>query len=307
MNNLNQKTILEAVTFEGVGLHTGLNTKVKLLPAEDNQGIVFKRIDLKNNNTIKANFKNVSSAKLCTTLKNDFGATVSTVEHLMAAFYITGIDNIVVELNNSELPIMDGSSKEFITLIEKSGLKKQFSKRKYLKILKEINYKDNEKSISVKPNSNFEVEFELAYNNIVIGNQKNKVNFTDHDLKDIYTSRTFCLYEDIEKIKECGLAKGGSLENAIVVKGDKILNEGGLRNSKEFVNHKILDLAGDFMLSGYRMLGSINCIQGGHYLSTTFLKEIFKDKSNFEELILDNVDLPTRNLKTQANKLAVNA
>jgi|TARA_B110000444_G_scaffold256142_1_gene291904 UDP-3-O-[3-hydroxymyristoyl] N-acetylglucosamine deacetylase len=307
MNNLNQKTILEAVTFEGVGLHTGLNTKVKLLPAEDSQGIVFKRIDLKNNNTIKANFKNVSSAKLCTTLKNDFGATVSTVEHLMAAFYITGIDNIVVELNNSELPIMDGSSKEFITLIEKSGLKKQFSKRKYLKILKEINYKDNEKSISVKPNSNFEVEFELAYNNIVIGNQKNKVNFTDHDLKDIYTSRTFCLYEDIEKIKECGLAKGGSLENAIVVKGDKILNEGGLRNSKEFVNHKILDLAGDFMLSGYRMLGSINCIQGGHYLSTTFLKEIFKDKSNFEELILDNVDLPTRNLKTQANKLAVNA
>ena len=307
MNNLNQKTILKTISFEGVGLHTGLNTKVKLLPAKDNEGIVFKRIDLKNNNIIKANFKNVSSAKLCTTLKNDFGATVSTVEHLMAAFYITGIDNIMVELNNSELPIMDGSSKEFMTLIEKSGLKKQFSKRKYLKILKEINYRDNEKSISVKPNSNFEVEFELAYNNIVIGNQKNKVNFTDHDLKDIYTSRTFCLYEDIEKIKECGLAKGGSLENAIVVKGDKILNEGGLRNSKEFVNHKILDLAGDFMLSGYRMLGSINCIQGGHYLSTTFLKEIFKDKSNFEELILDNVDLPTRNLKTQANKLAVNA
>jgi UDP-3-O-[3-hydroxymyristoyl] N-acetylglucosamine deacetylase len=307
MNNLNQKTILETISFEGVGLHNGLNTKVKLLPAKDNEGIVFKRIDLKNNNIIKANFKNVSSAKLCTTLKNDFGATVSTVEHLMAAFYITGIDNIMVELNNSELPIMDGSSKEFMTLIEKSGLKKQFSKRKYLKILKEINYRDNEKSISVKPSSNFEVEFELAYNNRVIGNQKNKVNFTDHDLKDVYTSRTFCLFEDIEKIKECGLAKGGSLENAIVVKDDEILNEGGLRNSKEFVNHKILDLAGDFMLSGYRMLGSINCVQGGHYLSTTFLKEIFKDKSNFEELILDNVDLPKSNFKTQANKLAVNA
>ena len=307
MNNLNQKTILETISFEGVGLHNGLNTKVKLLPAKDNEGIVFKRIDLKNNNIIKANFKNVSSAKLCTTLKNDFGATVSTVEHLMAAFYITGIDNIMVELNNSELPIMDGSSKEFMTLIEKSGLKKQFSKRKYLKILKEINYRDNEKSISVKPSGNFEVEFELAYNNRVIGNQKNKVNFTDHDLKDVYTSRTFCLFEDIEKIKECGLAKGGSLENAIVVKDDEILNEGGLRNSKEFVNHKILDLAGDFMLSGYRMLGSINCVQGGHYLSTTFLKEIFKDKSNFEELILDNVDLPKSNFKTQANKLAVNA
>ena len=157
MNNLNQKTILKTISFEGVGLHTGLNTKVKLLPAKDNEGIVFKRIDLKNNNIIKANFKNVSSAKLCTTLKNDFGATVSTVEHLMAAFYITGIDNIMVELNNSELPIMDGSSKEFMTLIEKSGLKKQFSKRKYLKILKEINYRDNEKSISVKPSGNFEV------------------------------------------------------------------------------------------------------------------------------------------------------
>jgi UDP-3-O-[3-hydroxymyristoyl] N-acetylglucosamine deacetylase len=308
VQNLNQTTIQKPISFEGVGLHSGLVSKVRVLPAEDNQGILFKRIDLKDNNLIEANFKNVSSAKLCTNLTNSYGASVSTVEHLLAAFYINGVDNAIVEINNLEVPIMDGSSRDFIDLINNSGIKKQKSKRKFLKILKKVELEENGKFISIEPNINgFEVDFQLVYTNKIIGNQRNCINFNSEDLSDIYLSRTFCLYEDIENIKKIGLANGGSLENAVVVKGTEILNEGGLRNKKEFVNHKILDLAGDFLLSGYRILGNVKCVQGGHYLSNVFLKEIFKDSSNYEEVTLNNIQVLKENIKITVNKIAVNA
>jgi UDP-3-O-[3-hydroxymyristoyl] N-acetylglucosamine deacetylase len=303
-----QKTILEKVEFKGVGLHSGVKTEIKILPAFDNHGIVFKRIDLDKNNTIKANFKNVSSAKLCTTLQNEFKATVSTVEHLLAALYITGVDNALIEINNSEVPIMDGSSKEFVETINKTGLKKLNAKRKYLKIIKKCQLKENEKTITIEPNhDSLKVNFQLVYSNSVIGTQSNQINFAEKDLTKVYTSRTFCLYEDIEKIKKIGLAKGGSLENAVVVKDNVVLNAEGLRNDKEFVNHKILDLAGDFLLSGYRILGSVNCSQGGHSLSNLFLKAIFRDRSNFA-IIEQEDSITVKNFfKTSANKLAVNA
>ena len=308
MQNLNQKTILRPIDFEGIGLHSGNTSRVKILPANDNDGIIFKRIDLRENNVIKANFKNVSSAKLCTTLSNDFGTTVSTVEHLMAAFYITGIDNAIVEIDNSELPIMDGSSKDFVNLIITAGTKILFSKRKFLKIVKKVELKEENKYISIEPGINgLDVDFQLKYKNETIGNQKNHVIFNNENLEEIYSSRTFCLFEDIEKIKKIGLAKGGSLENAVVVKNDSVLNKDGLRNKKEFVNHKILDLVGDFMLSGYRILGSVKCNQGGHHLSNIFLKELFEDQSNFQELIINNINIVEKKFKTPANKLAVNA
>ncbi len=307
MHNSNQTTISCEINFEGVGLHSGLKSQVKLLPAKENSGIVFKRIDLKDNNIIEANFKNVSSAKLCTTLSNSEGASVSTVEHLMAAFYITGVDNVIVEIDNPEVPIMDGSSKDFIKLIKKSGLKKQFSKRKYLKILKKIELNVDGKKISIEPNNELKVSFQLSYKNNIIGDQKNSVRFGENDLIDIYSSRTFCLFEDIEKIKEQGFAKGGSLDNALVVKNNEILNENGLRNKNEFVNHKILDLAGDFLLSGYRILGAVNCFQGGHYLSNIFLKEIFKDSTNFMIMADENDFISKKKFKTSINKIAVNA
>ncbi len=307
MDNLNQKTLFKPVSFKGVGLHTGLFSKVNLIPAKENTGIIFKRIDLDDNNEIEANFKNVSSAKLCTTLKNDYGAIVSTVEHLMAAFYITGIDNVIVEIDNSEIPIMDGSSKDFVELINEAGTKELYAKRKFLKITKNISFNEEEKKISIEPNSeNLEVNFQLSYNNQIIGNQKNSISFNG-DLKEVYSSRTFCLYEDVEKIKQFGLAKGGSLDNAVVVKGEKVLNDGGLRNEKEFVNHKILDLVGDFFLSGYRILGRVKCVQGGHYLSNKFLREIFKDKSNFETVKHENPQLIKKDFKTSIKKLVVNA
>ena len=308
MLSLFQKTIAKETIFKGVGLHSGLNTEVKILPAAENFGIVFKRIDHDKDNIIKANFKNVSSAKLCTTLENKFNITVSTVEHLLAALYITGIDNALIEINNSEVPIMDGSSKEFVEAINEIGVKNLNAKRKYLKVIKKFEFKENEKTISIEPNDNgLEVNFQLVYANKVIGNQSNKVNFADSDLTNIYTSRTFCLYEDIEKIKKIGLAKGGSLENAIVVKGDEILNTEGLRNNKEFVNHKILDLAGDFLLSGYRILGSVKCTQGGHSLSNLFLRDFFKDQSNFVTIEKEETIASKNIFKTTANKLAVNA
>jgi len=303
-----QKTIYKKVSFKGVGLHSGLKTEVKILPAAENYGIVFKRTDLEKNNFIEANFKNVCSAKLCTTLQNEFKITVSTVEHLLAALYITGIDNALIEISNSEVPIMDGSSKEFVETITEVGTKDLKAKRKYLKIVKKFELKENEKMISIEPNTNgLKVDFQLVYSNNVIGTQSNQINFSDTDLTNVYTSRTFCLFEDIEKIKKIGLAKGGSLENAIVVKDNKILNDEGLRNSKEFVNHKILDLAGDFLLSGYRILGSVKCTQGGHSLSNSFLRDIFKDQLNFTVIEQEESVSSKNYFKTPLNKLAVNA
>ena len=293
MHNIFQKTIAKELKFEGIGLHTGETARIKICPANTDQGIIFLRTDLNSNNKIVANFKNVSNAKLCTTLSNEFGVTVSTVEHLMAAFYILGIDNAVVEINKSEVPIMDGSSKDFIDLLNSVGLKHQSKKRKIIKITNKFEFEYNGKTISIEPNDEgLEVDFKLNYKNKLIGNQSNRIKFYKDELEKIYSSRTFCLFEDIEKIKKNGLAKGGSLNNAIVVKDDKILNDGGLRNNKEFVNHKILDCIGDLYTSGYRIIGNVECSQGGHYLTNQLLRKVFLNKENFSILEIKEKNLP---------------
>jgi UDP-3-O-[3-hydroxymyristoyl] N-acetylglucosamine deacetylase len=301
--NIYQNTVNRPISFSGVGLHSGKISNVKLLPASEDSGIIFKRVDLENNNLILSNYKNVSSATLCTTLKNDHNVVVSTVEHLLAAFYIIGIDNITVEIDNEEVPIMDGSSKNFLSILDKAGIKKLNKKKKYINILKKFEFEDNKRKISIEPNFSFEVDFELDYKNKIIGKQKNMINFLKDDLEEIIESRTFCLYEDIEKIKKIGLAKGGSLDNAVVVNDEKVLNKEGLRNKKEFVNHKILDLAGDFLLSGYNILGKVRCVKGGHQLSNLFLKELLdKNKENFEIIELEDVslkELPQKNYNTR--------
>ncbi len=308
MQDIYQKTLSKNVKFSGIGLHSGKSCSVNVIPAKEDEGIVFKRVDVKKNNLIRANFKNVSSARLCTTLQNNYGVKVSTVEHLLAAFYITGIDNAVVEIDNEEVPIMDGSSKDFIKGIKKINLIDQLKKRKYLNILKKLELIDGNRKISIEPNqSSLEVDFQLNYKNKIIGDQKNNVNFQKDNLNEVTSSRTFCLYEDIEKIKKFGLAKGGSLENAVVVDNDKILNEGGLRNNKEFVNHKILDLAGDFLLSGYRVLGKVICHQGGHELTNLFLKKIFSTELAFELKEFKDFKVSKKFLTKVSEKLAVNA
>ena len=308
MNEIYQQTIGGQLNFSGKGLHTGKISNIKILPGAENQGIIFKRIDLEKNNLIKASFSNVTSAKLCTTLENEFGVQVSTVEHLLASLYITGIDNAVIEIDNVEVPIMDGSAKDFLEILKKKEIKKLNAKRKYLKILDKIELVDGKRKISIEPKENaLEVNFQLNYKNSAIGNQKNCVNFQFDDLTDIYQSRTFCLFDDIEKIKKLGLAQGGSLDNAVVVKDDKVLNAGGLRNKKEFVNHKILDLAGDFLLSGYRVLGKVNCYQGGHELTNNFLKKIFSKKKSYELFQYKDIIISKKISLNQSTKLAVNA
>ena len=293
MSILSQKTINKKITINGVGLHTGKLVELNLLPSAPNTGISFKRTDLKKNNIVIPLFNNVVDTTLCTTLSNEHGVKVSTVEHLMGALYGLGIDNLVVELNSQEVPILDGSAKIFIEKILSVGIKSSSTPIKLIKIEKKVSYEEGSKTISLdKSKVASEIDFEIKLKNKVIGTQRNKINIFNDDLKEIYESRTFCLYEDVEKLKSGGLAKGGSLENAIVVEEQKILNTEGLRNSKEFVNHKILDCMGDLYLSGYRIVGSLITSQGGHGLTNKLIRKLFSDKSNFTVIEIKEKTLP---------------
>ena len=293
MSYLTQKTIKNNVSFNGVALHSGLNVNICIKPAEPNFGIVFKRIDYKINNLIYPNFMNVTNTSLNTTIENEFGVKVSTIEHLMGALFGLGIDNALIEIDNEEVPILDGSAKEFIEKIINSGFMISDAPIKIIKINKEITYTDGDRFISIQPSTlSLEIDFELKYKNQIIGNQKNKVKVFEDDLTEVYNSRTFCLFEDIEMIKKNGLAKGGSLNNAIVVKEEQILNTEGLRNDKEFVNHKILDCIGDLYTSGYRIIASIKCSQGGHFLTNQLLRKVFQNKENFSILEIKEKNLP---------------
>jgi len=290
---LNQKTINKDITFNGVGLHSGANVTMTVKPAQPNSGILFKRIDLKENNIIVPNIFNVSSAMFCTTISNENGASISTIEHLMGALYGLGIDNALVEINNQEVPILDGSAKIFIEAISKVGIKKSEAPIKIIKIEKRIEFNDGKKTISIEPSKvSLDIDFELKYENSLIGTQRNVIKVFESDLTDIYNSRTFCLFEDIEKLKEMGLAQGGSLDNAIVVKNNEILNEEGLRNKKEFVNHKILDCMGDLYLAGYKIIGKIVCSQGGHKLTNQLLRKVFQQDENFSLIEITEKHLP---------------
>ena len=290
---LTQKTVKSNISFSGIALHSGHNVNFCIKPAEPDFGIVFKRVDLKLNNIIYPNFNNVTNTSLNTTVENEFGARVSTIEHLMGALFGLGIDNALIEIDNEEVPILDGSAKIFIEKIISSGIDVSNSPIKIIKINKEIKYSEGERFIIIKPSTlSLDIDFELKYANKIIGNQRNKVKVYEDDLGDIYNSRTYCLYEDIEAIRKNGLGKGGSLENAVVVKGQEILNPEGLRNNKEFVNHKILDCIGDLYTTGYRMVASIKCSQGGHYLTNKLLREVFMNKENFSILEIKEKNLP---------------
>ena len=293
MPYLNQKTIKEPVNFSGVGLHSGNLINICVKPSDPNTGIIFKRVDLTENNMIYPNFANVSDTFLNTTISNEYGVKVSTIEHLMGALFGLGIDNALIEIDNDEVPILDGSAKNFIEKIILVGFKKSGAPIKIIKINKKVEINDGERFISIEPSIlSLDISFELKYKNELIGNQKNKINVYEDDLTDIFNSRTFCLFEDVERIKKNGFAKGGSLDNAVVIKDEKILNESGLRNSKEFVNHKILDCIGDLYTSGFRIIGSVVCSQGGHYLTNQLLRKVFENKDNFSILEIQERNLP---------------
>jgi len=290
---LNQKTINQDITFNGIGLHSGLAVTMTVKPAAPNTGIIFKRIDLKENNVVVPNIFNVSSAVFCTTISNDHGVSVSTIEHLMGALYGLGIDNALIEIDNQEVPILDGSAKLFVEAISKIGIKNSDTPIKIVKILRKIEFVDGNKTITIEPSKiSLDIDFELKYTNEFIGTQRNSVKVFESDLSDIYNSRTFCLFEDIEKLKELGLAKGGTIDNAIVVKDNQVLNQNGLRNQKEFVNHKILDCMGDLYLAGYKIIGKIVCSQGGHKLTNQLLRKVFENDENFSLIEITEKNLP---------------
>ena len=293
MSVLNQKTINQSLNFKGIGLHSGLEANLVIKPSEPNTGIIFKRTDLKENNIVIPNIFNVTSAIFCTTISNESGVSISTIEHLMGALYGLGIDNALIEIDNKEVPILDGSAKLFVEAISKVGIRNSNAPIKVIKIEKKIELTDGKKTILIEPSKiSLDIDFELKYENPYIGTQRNLVKVYESDLTDIYNSRTFCLFEDIEKLKSMGLAKGGNLDNAIVVKKDKILNENGLRNKKEFVNHKILDCMGDLYLAGYKIIGKVICSQGGHKLTNQLLRKVFQNDENFSLLEIKEKNLP---------------
>ena len=293
MSYLTQKTIKSSVSFSGIALHSGLKVNICIKPAEPNFGIVFKRIDYKQNNLVYPNFMNVTNTLLNTTIENEFGVKISTIEHLMGALFGLGIDNALIEIDNEEVPILDGSAKEFIEKIINCGFDVSEAPIKVIKINREVKYSDGNRFISIEPSTlSLDIDFELKYRNQIIGNQKNKVKVFEDDLTDVFNSRTFCLFEDVELIRKKGLGKGGSLQNAIVVNDNEVLNPEGLRNDKEFVNHKILDCIGDLYTSGYRIIAKIRCSQGGHYLTNQLLRKVFENKENFSILEIKEKNLP---------------
>ena len=293
MSYLTQKTIKSCVSFSGIALHSGLNVNICIKPAEPNFGIVFKRTDYKQNNLVYPNFMNVTNTLLNTTIENEFGVKISTIEHLMGALFGLGIDNALIEIDNEEVPILDGSAKEFIEKIISCGFDVSEAPIKVIKINREVKFSDGNRFISIEPSTlSLDIDFELKYENQIIGNQKNKVKVFEDDLTNVFNSRTFCLFEDVELVRKKGLGKGGSLQNAIVVNDNEVLNPEGLRNDKEFVNHKILDCIGDLYTSGYRIIAKIKCSQGGHYLTNQLLRKVFENKENFAILEIKEKNLP---------------
>ncbi len=280
-----QKTLNAKVFCQGVGLHSGLKIKMEILPAEPNHGIVFIRKDTPEDQKIFASYKNVSDTKLGTTIKNAAGFTVSTIEHLMAAFMGLKIDNALVLLSGYEVPIMDGSSKIFVDLINNIGIKEQFIQKRLVKIMKEVSVCIGRSSIIAQPSNNFSIDYKIDFEDPAIGVQNQKItNFGSNFDKEISSARTFGMLDEVQYMHENGLALGGSMDNAIVVDNGKVLNPEGLRFKNEFVRHKILDLCGDMYLCGKHIIGNISAVCAGHEINNKFLWELFKDKDNYQEI-----------------------
>lgn len=276
-----QKTINSKISCSGVGLHSGIKSSITLFPAPCNTGIVFRRTDIDGENgIIKAHYKNVVGTNLGTTLTNQFGARVSTIEHLMAAIWGCGIDNLFIDINSPEVPIMDGSSEPFVFLIECAGINFQEESRRIIEIMKKVRVEDKDKFVEVEPSREFSIDLHIDFNNKQIQEQKFDYHSTFTSFKnDICRARTFCFKNEIEQMNAMGLAKGGSLDNAIVVDENGIVNEDGLRYEDEFVRHKTLDFIGDIYLAGHYILGHFNASKAGHGINNKLLHELFKDES----------------------------
>lgn len=282
---IEQRTLKETIEIKGIGLHSGCEAKMLIEPASENFGIQFVRSDL-DDEPIRALFSNVVDVRNCTCIGTSEKNIVSTIEHLMSVLYILGIDNAKISVNNPEIPILDGSGKVFLKVLEKMQLKKQNTPRRYLKVLKTISFEDGKGgSISLSPADEMNINFDIEFPSKIVGHQQfnNKITKEIFE-KEIAPCRTFCEKYQVDYLKSIGLIKGGSLENAVVLDGDTLLNPEGFRVENECVNHKVMDAIGDLYTSGYYILAKIVANKSGHYHNNEILKMLFASKDNYEIL-----------------------
>lgn len=281
--NNNQQTLSKPISVNGIGLHSGIEVSMKLIPAESDFGIKFYRTDLETNNIVDALWSNVTNTNLSTTISNNHSVSISTIEHLMSALSGLHIDNLKIEIDAPEVPIMDGSSKDFVNLIDKVPLKILNKKRKIIKINKPIKVVNENSYVELKPNKQFSIDFEIDFPSKVISRQSCQLQLVNGNYKsDIASARTFGFEKDVDILRSNGMALGGSLENAVVVGENKILNTEGLRFKDEFVRHKILDSIGDLYLAGAPIRGYFFGNKSGHYLNNLLLRKLFADDNNYE-------------------------
>lgn len=280
MSLMHEQTIAEAVEFSGIGLHTGERATVRILPAPAGKGVVFRRVDL-DNFELRADVGSVARVAYATTLMSR-GVWISTVEHILSALYGVGIDNAYIELDNFEVPILDGSALPYTEAIGRVGTRKQRQRKQYIRITKEFVLHDGEKTIGIHPCDNFAIQYDIDFPHPLIGSQRVDIQFTGTNYADfIAPARTFGFYHEVEKLQASGLIRGGSLENAIVLTETGMLNETSLRFPDEFVRHKALDLLGDFALIGQPVLGRLVAHRAGHALHTRFVAELLESTSHW--------------------------
>ena len=274
-----QKTLVRSFKCSGIGVHSGALVNVEISPAQEDQGIIFIRSDIKENNVIPALFDKVVDTSMCTKIANEFGVSVATIEHLMSALWGSGVDNAIIYIDGPEVPVMDGSSDAFIKLIKEVGLVDQKVARKFIEISQVVRVELQDKSISIEPSESFSVNFIIDFDNKYIQAQSHSFNSKENFEQQIGKARTFGFVKDVEYLQSIGLAKGASLDNAIAIGEEGILNKGGLRYKNEFVRHKILDCIGDLYLAGARIKGKINAVRSGHHLNNLLLRKIFETNS----------------------------
>lgn len=288
-----QHTVAAEVSCVGVSLHTGDMVNMTIRPAAPNTGIVFVRTDVEAHGSVPARYDAVVETTLGTTIANQYGVTVSTIEHVMAALWGAGIDNARIELDGAEVPIMDGSSEPFIFLLDCAGRVQQRALRRRIEVLREITVQEGKSTATIAPNEGFALDIEIAFNHKLIATQKGSYDFTRTSFKQsLARARTFGFARDVEKMRSMGLALGGSLHNAIVLDEENILNEGGLRYADEFVRHKALDCVGDYYLAGALIEGSVTTSRPGHGINNKLLRAIFADAANYRVIGGEEVDVP---------------
>ena len=270
-----QHTLAGPAICAGVGLHSGERVRVSIRPAPVGAGIVFIRTDLDRDNRVPVTAEAVTPTRLCTVIANDAGVTVATIEHLMAALAALEVDNAIVELDGPEVPIMDGSALPFVQLLDRAGRRRQEAERRFIEILEPIEVIDGDKTARLTPSDNFEMAFEIAFPTKAIGRQRVELVVTEDSFRDeLADCRTFGFLADVQALREAGLARGGSLENAVVIDGDRILNPEGLRRPDEFVRHKALDAVGDLYVLGAPIIGRFEGIYAGHALNNLLCRAL---------------------------------